>query len=230
MYLTQIVLLCFVKIIVKFIAVLMAVLNSIPKSGVAQTTAADTILPKYLRYADWKELAPAYKKLVVMKMAYATNDNFLKQKIYPCATCLLRPEAMQALYSAIDSAKRLGYKLVIFDCYRPQTMQQKMFDIMPDTKYVADPKKGSMHSRGLALDVGLADGNGRPLNCGSAFDDFTNKAHFASTNCSKKATEHKKVLRQIMISCGFEPYDYEWWHFSYKKVKYDTASFEWHCN
>jgi zinc D-Ala-D-Ala dipeptidase len=229
-YLTQIVLLCYVKIIVKFIVILIALLNSAPKNGIAQTTAADTILPKYLRTGEWKEIAPAYKKQVVMKMAYATKDNFLKQKIYPCATCLLRPEAMQALYCAIDSAKKLGYKLVIFDCYRPQTMQQKMFDIMPDTKYVADPKKGSMHNRGLALDIGLADANGKLLNCGSAFDDFTSKAHFANTNCSKNAIENKTALRKIMTSCGFEPYDNEWWHFSYKKVKYDTASFEWNCN
>jgi zinc D-Ala-D-Ala dipeptidase len=198
-------------------------------SALSQNLAADTILPRYKRNLGWVELSAQQQTKVVMKMAYATPHNFLKQKIYPCATCLLRPEAMQALANAIDTAQRYGYKLVIYDCYRPKSMQQKMFNIMPDTIFVADPKKGSMHNRGLALDIGLADKNGRILDCGSAFDDFSTKAHFANTKCSKKAITNKKILRKIMLSCGFDAYDNEWWHFNYKKVKYDTADFVWDC-
>lgn len=81
---------------------------------------------------------------IVNQIKYATNDNFLKQQIYPCAKCYLRKEAAEALLSINEVALAKGYRLVIFDCYRPYSDQIKMFNLLPDERYVADPKKGRL--------------------------------------------------------------------------------------
>ncbi|MFM2386792.1 MAG: hypothetical protein RL660_1549 [Bacteroidota bacterium] len=195
----------------------------------AHACVPDTIIP-HKGYANaWRMLEGRWAKKVVMKMAYATKQNFMKKKIYPCAKCYLRPEAMTALQRAIDTAAKRGYKLVIYDCYRPRKYQYIMYKIVKNEDYVANPKRGSMHNRGLAVDIGLADSNGVVLDCGSAFDDFSTKAHFWYSDCSAAAQKNKAALRSIMQSCGFSPYDKEWWHFSYKAVSYEVDEFIWPC-
>jgi zinc D-Ala-D-Ala dipeptidase len=178
---------------------------------------------------QWSKLSPRSAAKVVINMAYATNKNFMRQQIYPCAQCYLRPEAMHALDLAIDSAARAGYRLVIFDCYRPVKFQRIMYNLVKDDKYVANPTKGSMHNRGLAVDIGLADSTGKLLDCGSAFDDFSIKAHFSYNQCSAVAVANKAILRGIMIWAGFKPYDNEWWHFGYAAVTYEVDDFIWRC-
>lgn len=164
------------------------------------------------------------------RMAYADTANFMRQKIYPCARCFLRPEVAKALEEANTIAKEKGYRLVIYDCYRPYGYQKVMYDIVNDPRYVAPPGKGSNHNRGRAIDLSLADENGNLLDMGTPFDDFTILSHYGADNLSREAKKNRKTLRNIMKRAGFTPYNNEWWHFDYKKQYYETSDFRWECD
>jgi D-alanyl-D-alanine dipeptidase len=168
---------------------------------------------------------------IINDLKYATEDNFLKQKIYPCAECYLREEVAKALKKINSEANSLGYKLVVFDCYRPYSAQVKMFSIIPNDKYVADPKKGSSnHNKGIALDISIASKEGNLLDMGSEFDEFSEKSHFSYSKISKSAQKNRNLLKNLMINGGFEPYENEWWHFSYYNKKYKASDFSWPCD
>ena len=96
-------------------------------------------------------------------MKYATEDNFLKAKVYDCAECFLRLKTVNALIDANKKFLEKGYKIKIFDCYRPLDIQKKMWKIVSNPKYVADPAKGSIHNRGGAVDITLIDSLGKEL-------------------------------------------------------------------
>lgn len=167
---------------------------------------------------------------MIDRMAYADTANFMHAKIYPCARCYLRPEVGYALIKAGRYAESKNLKLVIYDCYRPYGYQQKMYDIVNDPRYVAPPGKGSNHNRGAAVDLTLADKDGKILDMGNKFDDFSQLSHYASPHISAAAQRNRKLLRKIMVRAGFVPYNNEWWHFDYKKKTYETSNFEWECD
>lgn len=167
---------------------------------------------------------------IINKMAYATADNFMKQQIYPCARCFLRPEVAMALDRANEIAKDKGLKLVIYDCYRPYSYQKVMYDIVNDPRYVAPPGKGSYHNRGAAVDISLADENGELLDMGGAFDDFSEISHFDNKGVSEAGKKNRRLLRKIMVKAGFNPISSEWWHFDYREKRYPVAGFKWQCD
>lgn len=166
---------------------------------------------------------------IINKMAYATADNFMGQQVYPCARCFLRPEVAEALLEANEIAKDKGVTLVIYDCYRPYGYQQKMYEIVNNPRYVAPPGKGSNHNRGQAIDLTLADENGMLLDMGNPFDDFSELSEYDNDSIPKEAKKNRKLLRRIMTRAGFKPYENEWWHFDYKKKRYETSDFRWDC-
>lgn len=166
---------------------------------------------------------------IINKMAYATADNFMKQQIYPCARCFLRPEAMEALQKANELAKDKDLKLVIYDCYRPYGYQRKMYEIVNNPRYVAPPGKGSNHNRGAAVDLTLADADGNILDMGNPFDDFSELSEYDNDSISRAAQKNRKLLRKIMVKAGFSPYKNEWWHFDYRHKSYPNAGFTWEC-
>ena len=118
-------------------------------SPVLQKTALD------YDTALWTELKAEDGYVIDIK--YATKDNFVKEVIYPCARMFLRPEVAIALAKVNTELLAKGYKLKLFDGYRPRPAQQKLWDKVPDRNYVAPPSEGSMHNRGVALDLTLAD-------------------------------------------------------------------------
>lgn len=177
---------------------------------------------------QWTEVDFSSGELIE-KMAYADTSNFLHQRIYPCARCFLRPEAAIALMKAKDIAEQKGVKLVIFDCYRPKRYQQIMYNIIQNPDYVAEPGKGSMHNKGLAVDIAFSAKNGTLPDFGSDFDDFSERAHFNFEGITTEAKENRKLLKSIMEQSGFTAYDKEWWHFNYSKAKYETDDFIWDC-
>lgn len=181
------------------------------------------------KQTDWINLESLDSSFLLM-MPYATENNFLKEKIYPCATCYLRTDAAQALLQAQKEALTIGLRLVLYDCYRPLPLQQKMYDIIPDTRYVANPKEGSKHNKGVAVDAGLANVQGTILDMGTAFDDFSESARFNARGISVKAKKNRKQLRDIMLAHDFVPYENEWWHFHYKNTNYPNADFVWKCD
>lgn len=162
-------------------------------------------------------------------MAYADTANFMHQKVYPCARCFLRPEVAQALEEANEIAQDKGYRIVIYDCYRPISIQHKMYKIVNNPEWVAQPTKGSNHNRGAAIDLSLADENGNLLDMGGAFDDFSDVSRYSYANISKEARANRKLLRNIMVRAGFSPYESEWWHFDFKQKRYPASGLVWGC-
>jgi D-alanyl-D-alanine dipeptidase len=114
----------------------------------------------------------AYSSAFVYDLKYATTDNFLGEKVYNCGECYLRYKTVKALLVAQEKIKSKGYKFKLFDCYRPLSVQQKMWALVSDPAYVADPAKGSLHNRGGAVDLTLVDKNGNELDFGTTFDFF----------------------------------------------------------
>jgi D-alanyl-D-alanine dipeptidase len=168
--------------------------------------------------------------LFVPDMRYATADNFLKEKVYDCDKCLLRKDAALALLKAHDQLKGEGYRIKLFDCYRPLDVQKKMWKIMPDDRYVGNPYgSGSVHNKGAAVDLTLTDSLGRELEMGTPFDHFGREAHHAYTDLPTEVLTRRRILKKAMEGAGFEPITSEWWHYSYRRKNYPTANFKPEC-
>lgn len=166
----------------------------------------------------------------VYDLKYATTDNFLKEKVYDCDTCLLRYATIKQLQKAHTEFKKLGYRIKFFDCYRPLSIQKKMWKIYPDKRYVADPKKGSNHNRGTAVDITLVDSLGVELEMGTAFDFFGNKAHHVYPYLPKQVLENRKTLKIVMESHGFWSITSEWWHYNLNaSYMYGVSDFKTAC-
>ena len=162
-------------------------------------------------------------------MKYATEDNFLKAKVYDCAECFLRLKTVNALIDANKKFLEKGYKIKIFDCYRPLDIQKKMWKIVSNPKYVADPAKGSIHNRGGAVDITLIDSLGKELDMGTPFDFFGIEASHNYPNVSDNVKQNRILLKTIMTS-GFNSFDSEWWHYNLKTALNDAVSnAKWDC-
>ena len=167
----------------------------------------------------------------VYELKYATPDNFLKQAVYDCGECYLRKSTAEALVKANEAFKQLGYRIKLFDCYRPLSVQKKMWKILPGTHYVANPAKGSKHNRGAAVDLTLVDAQGKELNMGTPFDFFGKEAHHTYTQHSKEVLENRKLLKETLDKYNFKSIYSEWWHYEYRpEIQSKVENFEWQCN
>lgn len=166
----------------------------------------------------------------VYELKYATPDNFLKQAVYDCGECYLRKSTAEALVKANEAFKQLGYRIKLFDCYRPLSVQKKMWKILPGTHYVANPAKGSKHNRGAAVDLTLVDAQGKELNMGTPFDFFGKEAHHTYTQHSKEVLENRKLLKETLNKYNFKSIYSEWWHYEYRpEMQSKVENFEWQC-
>mgnify|MGYP000668016096 CR=1 FL=1 len=160
----------------------------------------------------------------ILDLRYNTNSNFLGTNVYAefgLSKCHLHPELAVALHTLAPKLKEMKLKIILFDCFRPIEVQRAMWRMIQDPRYVADPKKGSNHNRGLAIDVGLAFENGRPLIFPTEFDDFTPKARHAY-QCPASAKEpctNRAILKNLMTSAGLRSIESEWWHYEYPNAK-----------
>ena len=167
----------------------------------------------------------------VYELKYATPDNFLKQAVYDCGECYLRKSTAEALVKANKAFIQLGYRIKLFDCYRPLSVQKKMWKILPGTHYVANPAKGSKHNRGAAVDLTLVDAEGKELNMGTPFDFFGKEAHHTYTEHSKEVLENRKLLKETLNKYNFKSIYSEWWHYEYRpEMQSKVENFEWQCN
>ncbi len=156
---------------------------------------------------------------ILLDIRYATTNNFLHEAVYPSARCfVLEPVAMR-----LDSIQReletRGLGLKIFDGYRPFSVTQKMWEILPDDRYVANPKNGSRHNRGAAVDLTLVDSTGRELEMPTAFDDFSERAAHDYRDLPEHVLENRRLLKEIMEKYGFLPLNSEWWHYDLKNYQ-----------
>jgi D-alanyl-D-alanine dipeptidase len=171
-----------------------------------------------------------YSQDFVYDMKYATEDNFLKTKVYDCAQCYLRYKTVKALILANERLMKKGFKIKLFDCYRPLDIQKKMWTIVSNPKYVANPSKGSIHNRGGAVDITLVDLNSKELDMGTTFDYFGIEASHNYSSFSKEIRNNRNLLRKIMIKEHFNSFDSEWWHYNLKAgLKDPVSNFKWEC-
>jgi zinc D-Ala-D-Ala dipeptidase len=150
---------------------------------------------------------------VVFDLAYATSSNFTGQPVYARAACYLNPEAADLLTRAIGLAEKLGHRLKIFDGFRPIEAAWALWNHTPDPNFLADPRKGSPHSRGAAIDLTLLDGDGSELDMGTAFDSFTPLSFHGSTDIPVAAQRNRLTLLGLMTAAGWDFYRNEWWHY-----------------
>ncbi|MRI00147.1 peptidase M15 [Kriegella sp. EG-1] len=164
-------------------------------------------------------------------MRYATKNNFLKEKVYDCAECYTRVKTVKALLAANEEFKKSGVKIKFYDCYRPNSVQYKMWAIIPNPQYVANPKKGSIHNKGGAVDITLVSLDGEELDMGTDFDYFGKRAYLDNFDLPKEILANRKLLKETMEKHGFWSTRTEWWHYNLQGSHKDKiANFKWNCN
>lgn len=185
------------------------------------TSLADST---FIRLADYND-GFAYD------MRYATDNNFLKEKVYDCAECYTRVKTAKALLAANLDFKNSGVRIRFFDCYRPNSVQYKMWKIVPNPQYVANPKKGSIHNKGGAVDITLETLDGEELDMGTDFDFFGKRAYHDMTDLPQQILDNRKLLKETMEKHGFWSIRTEWWHYNLSSASNDrVANFKWKCN
>lgn len=157
---------------------------------------------------------------IVVDIRYATTNNFTGVAVYPVGKCLLRRDVANHLHRVQQSLKQRGLGLKVWDCYRPFSVQEKLWELKPDPKYVAQPiardgqpVEGSKHNRGAAVDCTLVDASGRELPMPTDYDDFSERAHRTVLRGDGQAVRNMRILEVAMVREGFEPLPTEWWHF-----------------
>ena len=167
----------------------------------------------------------------VYDMKYATADNFLKAAVYDCPACYLRLKTVKALIKANQVFIKNGYRIKIFDCYRPLDIQHRMWKIVSNPKYVANPSKGSIHNRGGAVDITLVDAEGKELDMGTTFDFFGPAAAHGYKQVSSEVRANRKLLKKIMERSNFSAFNSEWWHYNLINAGEDALSnIKWQCD
>lgn len=148
---------------------------------------------------------------------YATANNFTKQVLYPQARVFLRLPAARALLAVQQELNTKGLGLKVFDGYRPYAVTEKMWAIVPDDRYAADPSKGSGHNRGAAVDLTIISlKTGKELAMPTDFDNFTEMAHHTYPLTDSAVAANRKLLKSVMEQHGFVALDTEWWHYFLK--------------
>jgi D-alanyl-D-alanine dipeptidase len=151
---------------------------------------------------------------LIVDLRYATADNFLKRPLYPAgARCLLLRSTVERLVHAAELLRAKGFRVKVYDCYRPLSVQWEMWKVMPQPGYVADPRKGSNHNRGAAVDLTLSTSTGAEVEMPTPFDTFGPAAHHDYAHVSAAARKNREALRQAMETAGFKPNRMEWWHY-----------------
>ncbi|MBE6015206.1 MAG: peptidase M15 [Lachnospiraceae bacterium] len=184
---------------------------------------------------------------IVQEIRYYSTYNFIGERIdgYEEPIALLTKEAARALKGAANEFFVQGYRLKVFDAYRPAcAVKQFVLWGIEDTDIRMKPyfypdlekqelfKKGyiakqSSHSRGSAVDLTLLDmKTGKELDMGSPFDLFSEMSHPDYRGLTDEQYENRMLLQRVMVRNGFAPIDCEWWHFSLKDEPYPDTYFE----
>ena len=153
---------------------------------------------------------------------YASTNNFMSNKFYTLAEAYLQRPAAEALGRVQKKLKTLGYGLLIHDAYRPWYVTKMFWDATPLDKkiFVANPSNGSRHNRGCAVDLTLYDlKTGKVIEMVGGYDEMTARSYPNYYGGSTEQRWHRKLLRDVMESEGFNVYEFEWWHFDYKDWK-----------
>lgn len=159
-----------------------------------------------------KRLHP--KDNITLDLVYARENNFTGKAIYTRYICYLHPDALNLVYYVADLLRPLDLSLKIFDGFRPMEAQWILWNLRPNTGYLADPRKGSSHSRGIAVDVTLVDSKGNELDMGTSYEDFHSHSSHGCQDITPQAQRNRYLLFGVMMMAGWDRnLDHEWWHF-----------------
>ncbi len=153
---------------------------------------------------------------IKLDLRYATKNNMTKRKLYQHASCFLKKEVAEALSLAQKRLEKKGASLMIWDGYRPHRIQKFIWEAFPNPKYNAQI---SSHNKGIAVDTTLCDKNGKPLPMPTNLDIFGEQSHHSFMNLPKNTIKNRHLLKTTMEKYGFESFEYEWWHYTYSKLK-----------
>ncbi len=168
-----------------------------------------------------------YLQPLITDWKYATTDNFTKQVLYTNPDAFLRLPAAEALQLINTELKRQNIGLKLYDAYRPYSVTLKMWEIVPDERYAANPAKGSGHNRGIAVDLTLIDlTTGKELEMPTGYDDFSEKSHHGYLQLDSTVIANRNLLRTVMEKHGFKALETEWWHYYWNDgKKYSLMNF-----
>ncbi len=159
---------------------------------------------------------------IVIEMRYATEKNITGKKLYTDGRAWLRRETIRKLEKAVMDLSGRGYRLVLWDAWRPISVQKDLWAAKPDGKFLTPPTKISRHNRGTSVDVSLADLQGKLLEMPSDHDEFSARADEDFSDVPKEVGGRAKILRQAMFRAGFSGVPDEWWHYDLR----DWASYD----
>ena len=167
---------------------------------------------------------------VAVSLKYSTADNFIKEDVYgDLERAYLQPMAAQKLIKAQQALKKINpnYHLLVYDGARPRRVTiifwKRMSHLPPNRRedFVADPKQGSIHNFGCAVDLTIADQNNKPLDMGTIFDFFGQEAEprretqmLKEGKITEKQLQNRRLLRNVMTQAGFTSIITEWWHYN----------------
>jgi len=190
---------------------------TVPYTVWAETEAAQTEPAR--EYPDPQDMVfvavTDYIPDIQIDLKYATEDNFTGKVIYDFSTVYLRYGTVEKLAAVQEDLQELGFGLKIWDGFRPVSAQYKLWEVCPDSRYVANPNTGSSsHNRGNTVDVTLVDSEGREVEMPTGFDDFSKKADRDYSDCTQTAADNAMILEVLMEKHGFTGYKAEWWHYT----------------
>jgi D-alanyl-D-alanine dipeptidase len=166
-------------------------------------------LPSPADLVEVRRIAPGIR----VDLRYATAANVFGRRLYARPRCLLRRAVAERLARVQQRLAREGFGLLIWDAYRPRSVQRVMWRIHPRGGYVGDPRHGSFHNRGAAVDLTLVHADGRPVAMPSPYDEFSPRAHLDYPHLSRAVRANRARLLRAMRAEGFIPYRREWWHY-----------------
>ena len=194
-------------------------MHAVSVAALLATAAARTFgpekLPAVVDSADPLVDALSVVPKLIVDLRYATPNNFAGRPLYPRETdCLLRRSVAERLAVAARTLAKEHLRLVAWDCLRTPEAQLALWKAHPEPGAVAEPGRGSLHERGVAVDVGLADEKGVPVELPTSFDAFGPAAAADAPLPAGPAKRHRDLLIAAMRSAGFRPNPKEWWHYS----------------
>lgn len=157
---------------------------------------------------------------IKLDIRYATKNNFSKQAVYKQARAFARLPVVEALMNAQTELRKSGLGLKIYDGYRPYSVTVKFFKLASDKNFVANPKDGSRHNRGCAIDLTLINlKTEKELEMPTPYDSFAAEAASDYNDLPDNLIKNRNLLRSVMKKNGFKVLGNEWWHFDFNGWK-----------
>lgn len=164
---------------------------------------------------------------ILVELRYATTNNFTHKVLYQHPAALLRKLPAEALKKVQEELNKKGMGLKIYDAYRPWGVSCILWQQATDKRYVANPKRGSHHNRGIALDLTIVYlSTGKELNMGTDFDNFTDTAHHSFAHLPHEVLANRRLLKNLMWKHGFNFVPTEWWHYHWRDKSYDVVDLD----